>query len=111
METEQKIQQLQLSEQGLQNLLMQKQQLQMQVVEFESALNELEGNKQAYRIVGNIMIEKEGAELQKEITEKKETVELRLKTLNTQEQNMREKTDALQKEVMEELKQKNGTSQ
>ena len=105
METQQKIQQLQLSEQGLQNLLMQKQQVQLQIVEFESALKELEGKKQAYQIVGSIMIAKESGELQKELTEKKETAELRLKSIDTQEKQMREKTELLQKEVMEELKQ------
>ena len=106
METEQKIQQLQLSEQGLQNLLMQKQQLQLQLVEFESALKELAGEKKAYRIIGNIMIAKESEELKKDLEEKKTTTELRIKTIDNQEKQLREKTDALQKEVMASLKEK-----
>ncbi len=55
-ETEQKIAQLQLYEQSLQNILMQKQQFQSQSVEIGSALKELESTEKAYKIVGNIMV-------------------------------------------------------
>ena len=55
-ESEQKIGQLQMFEQSMQNLLMQKQQFQLQQVEIESALKELEKVNEAYKIVGNIMV-------------------------------------------------------
>ena len=55
-DAEKKLGQLQLLEQSMQNLLMQKQQFQLQQVEIESALKELEKTKEAYKIVGNIMV-------------------------------------------------------
>ena len=55
-ESEKKINQLQMLEQSMQNLLMQKQQFQLQQVEIESALKELENVNEAYKIVGNIMV-------------------------------------------------------
>ena len=55
-EAEKKISQLQMLEQGMQSLLMQKQQFQLQQVEIESALKELENVDEAYKIVGNIMV-------------------------------------------------------
>ena len=55
-ETEQKIQQLQLYEQSVQNILLQKQQFQSQISEIDSALKELETATASYRIIGNIMV-------------------------------------------------------
>ena len=102
--TEEKIQQLQLIEQGMQNFLMQKQQFQAQLVEIESALKELEGSKEAFKIVGNIMVNADKEGLSKDLRSKKEMLELRIKTLEKQEKQMKEKATAMQSEVMEKLK-------
>ena len=61
--TEQKIQQLQIIEQSLQNFLGQKQQFQAHVVEIESALEELKSQKTAYKIIGNVMVETDAEKL------------------------------------------------
>jgi len=105
-ETEEKIQQLQLIEQNMQNFLLQKQQFQSQLSEMESALSELNGKKTAYRIIGNIMVESKSEDLEKEIKEKKNIVELRMKNLEKQEEKIREKAKALQEEVLEKMKEK-----
>jgi len=104
--TEEKINQLQLIEQGMQNFLAQKQQFQMQLVEIDSALNELEKTEKAYKIVGNIMVSSDKEELKKDLKEKKKIYELRVKSLEKQENNMKEKASAVQAEVMSELKDK-----
>jgi prefoldin beta subunit len=104
MDAEEKIQQLQVLEQSLQALLMQKQNLQIQLMEAESALSELKTAKTAYKIVGNIMISAEREILEKEISDKKETNELRLKAVEKQERTIREKAQKLQEEVLGELK-------
>jgi prefoldin beta subunit len=103
-ETEEKIQQLQLLEQNLQNLLVQKQTLQLQMMEMESALNELKNVKSAYKIIGNIMVSSEKEALEKELTNKKETTELRIKSVEKQERSAREKASKLQEEVLGKLK-------
>ena len=103
-ETEEKIGQLQMMEQNLQNFLMQKQQFQGQLVEIESALRELKDSKDAYKIVGNIMISSTKEDLEKDLNEKKETIELRIKTLEKQESTIKEKASSTQGEVMEQLK-------
>ena len=103
--TEDKIQQLQMIEQGMQNFLMQKQQFQTQLVEIESALTELEKTDTAYKIVGNIMVSSDKEELLNELKSKKEVVELRIKTLEKQESQMKEKAGTMQSEVMEKLKE------
>ena len=104
-ETEKKLNQLQLLEQSMQNLLMQKQQFQLQQVEVESALKELENVEEAYKIVGNIMVLSKKSGLKDDLTSKKEIVELRVKNIEKQETQLREKASKLQSEVLKEMGQ------
>jgi len=99
-EAEKKLGQLQLLEQSMQNLMMQKQQFQLQQVEIESALKELEKTNEAYKIVGNIMVLSKKEDLNSELTSKKEIVELRIKNMEKQEDQLREKASKLQNEVL-----------
>ena len=99
-DAEKKLGQLQLLEQSMQNLLMQKQQFQLQQVEIESALKELEKTKEAYKIVGNIMVLSKKEDLDAELSSKKEVIELRIKTMEKQEGQLREKASKLQSEVL-----------
>ena len=103
-ETEQKIGQLQMFEQSLQNFLGQKQQFQAQLVEIESALGELENTDKAYKIVGNIMVESNKDELKADLQSKKEMLELRIKTMERQETQVREKASKLQSEILKKIK-------
>ena len=103
-DTEEKISQLQMFEQSMQSFLGQKQQFQVQLVEVESALNELEGTEKAYKIVGNIMVETEKNELKADLQSKKEMLELRIRTMEKQEAQVREKASKLQSEILKEIK-------
>jgi prefoldin beta subunit len=104
-ETEEKIAQLQLYEQSLQNILIQKQQFQSQGLEIESAIKELAKTTEAYKIVGNIMVASKKEDLSKDLELKKETVNLRVKTLEKQENNIRAKAKKLQEEVAQGIKE------
>ena len=103
-ETEQKIGQLQMFEQSLQSFLGQKQQFQVQLVEIESALGELQNTEKAYKIVGNIMVEADRNELKSELQSRKEMLELRIKTMEKQESQVREKASKLQSEILKKMK-------
>ena len=103
-ETEQKIGQLQMFEQSLQSFLGQKQQFQVQLVEVDSALNELENTEKAYKIVGNIMVEADKNELKSDMQSKKEMLELRIKTMEKQEAQVRERASKLQSEILNKIK-------
>jgi len=99
-ETEQKIKRLQLFEQNMQTLAAQKQQFQSQLSELEAAENELSGVKDAYKMVGNIMVACKQETLVKELSEKQEMLSLRIKALEKQESSVKDKAKELQKEVM-----------
>ena len=101
-----KVQKLQLLEQNAQQLLAQRQQFQQSLLEIESALGELDKTKEAYKIIGNIMVATEKEDLKKDLAQKKESMELRIKTLEKQETEVKEKAKKLQEEVLKELEKK-----
>jgi len=103
-DAENKINQLQIMEQSVQNLTMQKQQFQMQQVEIESAINELDKVEEAYKIVGNIMVLSKKDDLKKDLTSKKDIIGLRIKSLEKQESQLKEKSSKLQEEVLKGMK-------
>lgn len=103
-ETQERIQQLQLLEQNLQAFMLQKQSYQSQLVEIESALNGLKDTKEAYKIVGNIMVASKKEDLQKNLKDKQEEAELRIKTLEKQEEKIRLRAKDLQKEILGRIK-------
>jgi len=103
-DAEQKISQLQMLEQGLQSFLSQKQNFQSQLVEIEAALEELSSTDEAYKIVGNIMVKSDKEELSKDLSSKKEMLEIRLKAIEKQETQLKEKATKLQEEVLKGMK-------
>ena len=107
--TQEKIAQLQTLEQKMQALLMQKQTFQTQVLEVENALSELkEGTGETYKIIGNIMVATKREELKKDLANRKEVLDLRLKSLEKQEEKIKIDSSKLQSEVMKELKKEDG---
>ena len=103
-ETEQKISQLQMFEQGLQSFLIQKQQFQGQIVELESAIEELSSTTQAYKIVGNVMVLTDRDELKKDLGSRKEMLEIRIKAIEKQGSQLKDKATKLQEEVLKQIR-------
>lgn len=103
-ESQEKIAELQMLEQNMQTFLMQKQQFQMQLSEVSSALDNLKDSNKAYKIIANIMVDAKKEDLEKDLLEKKEMLEIRIKNLSKQEEGIREKSQKLQKEVLGQMK-------
>jgi len=99
-ETQEKIQQLQMIQQSMQQFLMQKQQFQSQLIEVESALEEIEKTDTAYKIVGSILVSAKKEDLKKELDEKRNILNIRIKTLEKQEQQLKDRSTSMQKEVL-----------
>lgn len=102
-DVQEKINRLSAMEQSLQSLLAQKQAFQSQLLEVTSAIEGLEKTDEAFKIIGNVMIKSNKEELNNDLEQKKEMLELRIKTLDKQEDSMRSKTEELQAEVMKEM--------
>ena len=98
MESQENIQELQLLEQNMQNILFQKQAFQMEVVENESALNEIEkAGDDVFKIIGQLMIKSDKEKIKKELDEKQQLLNLRLKSLEKQESEFKEQLESLRK--------------
>ena len=104
MTDENKIQELSMLQQNVANISAQKQQFVSQLSEFNSADKALDKTNTAYKIIGNIMIATNKDDLKKNIQEKKEMLNIRIKTLEKQENAMEEKAEAMQKEIMSNIK-------
>jgi len=96
------VEQFQSYQQQLQGIMIQKENLKLQIFEMDRALEELELNKEkeAYKILGPIMIKKNSEDLKTELKERKENYNLRIKTLEKAENRI---TNSL-KEMEQKLK-------
>ena len=104
-DVQEKIGQLQLLQQRAQIFAAQKQQFQLQLIEVENAMKELDGVEgNAFRLVGDILVEHKADDLKKEMSEKKENIDIRLKSIEKQEQKMQNEASELQKEITEKIK-------
>lgn len=99
--------QLQLVEQALQGLLMQKQAFQFEYMETNNALEELKKTKadgEVYKIVGSLMFKSNKAELEKELERKRDVINLRLKTIEKQEEELKNKLLSHRDDLLKSLK-------
>lgn len=104
-ETENKIAELQMFEQTMQNILMQKQTIQSQLLEIENAISELEKTKQQpFKIIGTVMVAVNKEDLEKDLKEKKDMFELRIKKLEKEEDQFKDKAEELQKDLLKKFK-------
>jgi len=101
--SEQKISQMQILEQGMQNYAIQKQQLETRSLEIDAALEELDGVENAYKIIGNIMVKTDSETLKTSLIDDKEKNIIRINTLEKQENQMRDRAQKLQQEIMGSL--------
>ena len=68
MERENKFQEMQILEQSLQNILLQKQAFQMELLETQSALKEIEkSDDEIFKIIGQLMIRTEKRKIKDEL--------------------------------------------
>ena len=92
--------QLHLLQQNLQKVLLQKQQLEEQLQEYDATLQGLEKTETAYKILGKIMVLSNKEQLLKELQEKKDMVEVRYRHYAKQEEKLQQNMATAQKEML-----------
>jgi len=96
-----KIQEMQLLEQNLQNLLLQKQAFQMELSETTSALKEVnKSSEQVFKIIGQLMIQTDKKNMTEELKNKEKILDLRMKSIEKQEKSLTEQLDKIREEVI-----------
>lgn len=99
-----KINRLSMLEQNGQYLASQRQGFQNQMLEIDSALEELDSASDSFKIIGNIMVKQKKDDLKKELKSKKEIVDIRIKSIEKQEEALKEKSHTLREDVMKKMK-------
>jgi prefoldin beta subunit len=99
--------QFQAYQQQLQSIMIQKENLKLQILEIERALEELEASKEkeAYKITGSIMIKKNSTDLKNELKEKKDSFDVRTKTLEKAEERITTKLKDMEPKLREMIKE------
>jgi len=77
----------------LQHITIQRQSAKRQLIELESAIEELDTDV-AWKVVGNIMVKKDPAVLKAQLQTKIDTITERIAALDAQEMRMKEKLNA-----------------
>jgi len=110
-EAQQMLMDLQTFQQQMQTVMIQKESLNVQNIEIDKALEELKKTttEDVYKAVGPILIKSTKKELEKELSEKKETLDLRLKSLQKQEERLKERLKSSQGKFEEFLKNQEGS--
>ncbi len=96
-----KIQEMQILEQSLQNILLQKQAFQLEISETTSALKEIESSgDEVFKIIGQLMIKTEKSKIKQELIDKEKILEMRIKSIEKQENSLTEQVEKIREEVM-----------
>ncbi|MFA5931353.1 MAG: prefoldin subunit [archaeon] len=87
--------------QMLMGITQQKQQITMQLEMMTASLEELAKTKEktVYKVVGNVLFQKDAKEMEKELKEKKDVYELRLKTVEKQEDTLVKKLNSIRAKI------------
>jgi prefoldin beta subunit len=104
-DTQRKIQELQMMEQGFQQLLMQKNAFSMESNETDLIVKEVEKTEgEVLRIVGGqVVVKSTKEEILAEMKKKKELIDTRLKAIDEQEKQFSEKIEETREEVMKKI--------
>jgi len=98
--------QLQQLQQQLQAVITQRAQVEAMLKDTEQALEELKkvpDDSPVYKAVGNVLVKEKKEDVVKELSEKKETYEIRIKTLQRQEEKLRERFAETQQKLQKLL--------
>ena len=107
---QEQITKMQQSQQNLQSILMQKQQVEMDNVESDRALEELKkasDNDQVYKYAGSILIKSDKNVLIDELEEKKELSKTQTTVLSKQEERLKTSLQEQEQKIQEMLKNPN----
>ena len=103
-EAQDKIKQLSGYEQKLQALGLQRHKVETELSEVESAITALKDAKEAFKIIGNVMVDADKAALKSDLETQKKKVTLRISSLEKQEDQLRQLSEAVQAQVLKQLK-------
>ncbi|MEK6945871.1 MAG: prefoldin subunit beta [Nanoarchaeota archaeon] len=105
VESEKNMQEMQMIEQNLQNILLQKQAFQMELSETKAAFSEIQNSgDEVFKIIGQLMIKTDKKKINEELESKEKLLDLRLKSLDKQEASLSDRLEKLRDEIIKDRK-------
>jgi prefoldin beta subunit len=96
------IQEMQILEQSVHQILLQKQAFQMELSETQAALKELEkSDDEVFKIVGQLMIKTKKSEIKDELLSKEKILKLRVDNLSKQEDSLTKKMEEIRDKILD----------
>ena len=105
---QEKIRKIQIYEQKIQALTLQKQEIDTHVHEIESAIQAINETKEkeSYKIIGNVMVLNDNSKILEELNLNKKKFEMRIRSIEKQENELKEMTETIQKQALKEIEEK-----
>lgn len=105
-ETKQMVMEFQAYQRQLQSVAVQKENLKLQDLEIDKALEELDSSKQktAFKITGAVMVSKPVSEIVSDLKDTKEAISIRVKSFDKTEKKIMERLKELQEKLKEAMK-------
>ena len=96
-----KLQEIQILEQTLHNISFQKQAFQLELSETIESRNSLQSSgEEVFKIIGQLMIKTEKKKIQEELTNKQKLLELRIKSIEKEEDSLSKRVVSLREELI-----------
>ena len=92
---DEKIQEMQILNQNLQNLILQRQAFEMELSETEAAAREIEKSNEVFKLIGELMIKKDKEKVKEELSTKEKILSMRIKSIEKQEDSFTNKLSEL----------------
>ena len=103
MADQDKIQEMQILDQNVQNLFLQKQSFQIEISETQLALKEIENSgDEIFKMVGQLMIRSDKVKVKEELLNKERFLDIRIKSIEKQENSLTEKLEKLREEIIKQ---------
>jgi prefoldin beta subunit len=110
-EFQQGVTQLQNIQRQLQLYGSQRQRMEIEVVQMDSALTELnKASGKVYKSIGTVLIEDKPASLRGDLVKRREDYNLKIETLKKQEKRLQDKGEELQKKLQKQMEKRPAAS-
>jgi prefoldin beta subunit len=95
MEQNEELQEMQILDQNLHNMLLQKQAFQMELSETNSALKEIDKSNEVFKLIGELMLKTDKEKAKEELSTKERILGMRIKSIEKQEDALTKRLDEL----------------
>jgi prefoldin beta subunit len=96
---DEELQEMQVLDQNLHNVLLQKQSFELELSETKAASKEIAKSGDVYKLIGDLLIKREKSQAKEELENKEKILELRIKSVEKQQDALEKRLEELRKKL------------